>query len=497
LRATAFYGKIYVSFRPPRAVDSLLAVNGRVVLEGDRGRVERACRGLECEEVDIDRGVGLPGFIDAHMHLSGLAIQDSGVDLRGVDSLDELRRRVKEFLERHPNVTVVLGRGWDDSRLREGRPPTSADVDDIAGDRPVMLIRVCGHAAVLSSSAMRRVDLRGLEDYIDVGPDGRPSGLVREGAVIRALRQLEPPPEEYMTYVAEEARRLALQGVTTVGFMNVPLKLMAGLTSQPLPLRLRLYLDADSVGLLESLGVAGGFGNELVKVMGLKAFADGSLGARTAYLSEPYSDDPGNRGRPLLSPEELRSLLARASRLRLQVAVHAIGDAALDVVLRGSEGLRGWLRVEHASLVRDDQLPALSGLRVAVQPMFEVDDLPWIHKRLGQRVRWAYRFKSMISAGAVVGLSTDAPVEPADPWTTLSAAVNGAEGIGERLSVAEALDAYTRGSAEVLMDRDVGSLEVGKVADLIIASGDPLEVEPGELGRLRTLATYLGGSGVQ
>jgi len=491
LRSTAFFGRIYTSFGPTKVVDSLLAVNGTVVLAGDSRRIEAACRELECDEVDVSRGVGMPGFIDAHMHLSGLAIQDEGVDLRGVKSVEELRARVRDYLKAHPSLSVVLGRGWDDNLM--GRTPTSADIDDIVGGRPALLIRVCGHAALVSSSALGSLDLSGLSGFIDRGPDGSPTGVIREDAVIRALRQLEPGPEEYMTYVEAEARRLVSQGITAVGFINVPLKLMPGLTSGSLPIRLRLYLDADALGLLEALGVHGGFGNDMVKVSGIKVFADGSLGARTAYLSEPYSDDPGNRGRALVDEAYMSATLRRASALGLQVAVHAIGDAALDVLLRGSKGMREHLRVEHASLVRDDQLPALRGLRIAIQPMFRVDDAPWIRSRLGERVRWAYRFREMLSAGAALGLSTDAPVSPTDPWLNLAAATGGLEGVGQALSAEEALHAYTRGSAEVLGDERLGSLEVGSLADLIVASRDPLEVEPGELKGVRTLETYVGG----
>ncbi|ESQ23723.1 MAG: putative metal-dependent hydrolase with the TIM-barrel fold [uncultured Acidilobus sp. MG] len=194
---------------------------------------------------------------------------------------------------------------------------------------------------------------------------------------------------------------------------------------------MRLYLDVDALGLLEGLGLAGGFGNEWVKVMGVKVFADGSLGARTALLSEPYEDAPGERGKQNLSVEELSNIMSRASRLGLDVAVHAIGDGALDIFLAARAASGADARVEHASVVRDDQLPRLRGVRVSVQPMFVIEDRGWLKDRLGaRRLGLAYRFRSIVASGAIVGLSTDAPVEPTDPWLTVYAACHKGSGGG-------------------------------------------------------------------
>jgi len=507
-KVRAFFGNLYLSYQPLVKAGALLSVNGLVVMAGEPKAVEGACKALSgCEEVDLPGRAAGPGFIDSHLHLTGLGLQLNTLDLRGVRSIAELRDKVRAFLQER-NPPVLIARGWDHERMAERRFVTRFDVDDLVPDRPAVLVRICGHVGTLNTYAMRQLGvdrLRGSPDVV-VDERGELTGVVREDVLLKALRALEPPPEQYMSYVADAARLLLSQGVTTVGFMNVPLRLLTGLLSEArrMMLRMRLYLDVDALGLLEGLGLAGGFGNEWVKVMGVKVFADGSLGARTALLSEPYEDAPGERGKQNVSVEELSNIMSRASRLGLDVAVHAIGDGALDVFLAARAASGADARVEHASLVRDDQLPGLRGVRVSVQPMFVIEDRGWLKGRLGaRRLGLAYRFRSIVASGAIVGLSTDAPVEPTDPWLTVYAAVTRGQGEGcelakvtpeERLTVPEALHLYTAGSAAVLKDPLIGSLTPGHLADIAVFSQDPLEVsEPADLRTIRNVATFVGG----
>ncbi len=511
VRPQAFFGRIYLNYRPRAVAEAILVVGGRVVMAGYAKAIERACEQLEgCEEVKLPGKASGPGFIDSHMHLTGLGLQLNTLDLRDVRSIGELRERVKRFIaERGPRV--LMARGWDHERLAERRFVTRFDIDDLVPDRPAILVRICGHVGTLNTYAMKTLcldSIRGDPD-IEIGAGGEPTGVIKEDALLRALRSLEPPPEEYIRYVIDASRLLVSQGVTTVGFMNVPVRLLSWLIGEAgkgVKVRLRLYLDHDAIDLLEALGVRGGFGNERASIMGVKVFADGSLGARTALLSSPYEDAPGVTGKANITPERLSELVRRAYRLSLDVAVHAIGDGALDLVLNSVGSTRDGVRIEHASLVRDDQLRALTGVRVSVQPMFVVEDKDWLRSRLGEgRLRLAYRFRSLLRTGAVVGISTDAPVEPTNPWMTVYAAVNrgGPEGCRlaevtpeEALTVEEALHLYTHGSAAVLRDLHVGTLLPGAYADIASFSADPFEVEPGELKRISNVATFIGGEKV-
>ncbi len=509
LKAHAFFGRIYLSYMPRVIADSILSVNGRVVLAGDAKAAESICAQLEgCQEITLPGKASGPGFVDAHMHLTGVGLQLNTLDLRDVGSLAELREKVRRFIEER-NPPVVIGRGWDHEKIAERRFITRYDIDEVVPDRPAILVRICGHVGTLNTYALRllKVDSMSGNPDVDVGPDGQPTGIVKEDLLLRALRSLEPPPEEYINYVVDAANLLISQGVTTVGFMNTPIRLLPWLIEESgrrLRVRLRLYLDQDAIDQLEALGIRGGFGNEWVSIMGIKVFADGSLGARTALLSEPYNDAPETLGRRNVSPDQLSALVRRARRLGLDVAVHAIGDGALDLVLSSMGPARDSVRIEHASIVRDEQLPLLKGVRVSVQPMFVIEDRGWLASRLGEgRLRLAYRFRSLISHGALLGLSTDAPVEPTDPWMTVYAAVNRGRPEGcrlaeltphEALTVDEALYLYTSGSAAVLKDSRVGSLLPGSLADIASFSKDPFEVtDPVELRNVRNVATYVGG----
>ena len=507
----AFYGRIYLTYRPRTIVDAILVAAGRVIMAGDAKHVERACQELDgCVEVTLPGKASGPGFVDSHMHLTGLGLQLNTLDLRDVGSIDELREKVRRFVaERRPRV--VIARGWDHERLKERRFVTRFDIDDLLPDRPAILIRICGHVGTLNTYAIKMLGLESAKGNpdVEVGADGQLTGVIKEDALLRAIRALEPPPEEYIKYVIDASRLLLSQGVTTVGFMNAPLRLLPWLIEEAgkgIKVRLRLYLDYDAIDLLESLGVRGGFGNEWATIMGVKVFADGSLGARTALLSAPYEDAPGVVGKANVTPEALAALVGRAQRLGLDVAVHAIGDGALDLVLRSVGPFRERVRIEHASVVRDDQLASLKGMRVSVQPMFVIEDRGWLSSRLGEgRLRLAYRFRSLLRAGALLGLSTDAPVEPTNPWLTVYAAVTrgGPEGCrlaevtpDEALTVEEALHLYTQGSAAVLRDPLVGSLLPGSYADLASFSADPFDVEAEELRRVANVATFVGGEKV-
>ncbi|MGC9210409.1 MAG: amidohydrolase [Acidilobus sp.] len=493
-------------------VESLLTVGDRVVVAGEAKRVEAICRELPgCEEVTLPGKASGPGFVDSHLHLTGLGLQLNTLDLRDVRSIAELRQRVKDFV-RQRNPRVLIARGWDHERMAEKRFVRKDDIDDLVPDRPAILVRICGHVGTLNTYALKQLGLTARINDPDVETDesGNPTGVIKEDALMKAMRSLEPPPEEYINYVIDASNLLLSQGVTSVGFMNVPLKMLPWLLAEAgrrIKVRLHLYLDLDALGLLEALGITGGFGNEWVKVSGVKVFADGSLGARTALLSEPYSDQPGTLGKANITVDRLVDIASRARRLGIDVAVHAIGDAALDIALSAIERTGASVRVEHASLVRDDQLPRLRGVRVSVQPMFVIEDRGWLKSRLGsERLRLAYRFRSMINSGAIVGISTDAPVEPTNPWMTIYAAVTRGAGEGcelaslspqESLSPAEALHLYTVGSASVLRNQLIGSLLPGSLADIASFSVDPFEVtDPAELKSVKNVATFVGGERV-
>jgi predicted amidohydrolase YtcJ len=433
-------------------VEALVVVPGKgVVCEGS----EHKCRGLHpSRTLDLGGRIVVPGLRDAHTHLLSTALSRRTLDLRGVSSVEELKEAVrKAALEIGPGGWVV-GRGWDQDKMVERRYPTRHDLDEAAPENPVLLVRVCGHAAVANTRALEKLgllsgepeELRGMV----VREDGEPTGLLVEDAVSWAMEKIPRPGratlKELLRKVIAEYLRY---GVTAVHSMSVDLEEL--LLVRELELEGELKLRYEAYVKPELLGSIPEELRHLVR--GVKAFADGSFGARTAALRERYSDFPGS-GTLLMRAEEIAELARVASSQGLELAVHAIGDRAVEEVLRAAEMLHGWIRVEHASLTPPDLLELFSQLRpaVAVQPHFILSDT-WIVERLGERTRWVYAFKSLARTGSTLMGSSDSPVEPLNPWLGVYAAVHRGEpeGLpiagytgGEKLSLREAVGLYAQ-----------------------------------------------------
>ncbi|MEM2005262.1 MAG: amidohydrolase [Zestosphaera sp.] len=512
-------GNIYVSFKPFRKAEAMAVAGGRVVYAGKREVVEVAVKALGGDLVDLGGRTVLPGFIDAHLHLDELGMYLNMLDLRGVGSVAELKERVREYA-RGVGTTWVLGHGWDQELFKEGRWPTRHDLDEVVSDRPVMLSRVCMHAAVLNTKAMEITGLMRLESPGLMRDErGIPTGVVKEEAFDVARRKFEESltDEDYVRLLEDAARFATSHGVTTVGFVSCDVRSLKALTRLKdkgrLTTRVRVYLNPgeewEVLRILKKLGVTRGFGDDFLKIMGVKILADGSLGARTAWLSEPYSDDPTTSGYPNIDEESLKKLVKEVHKAGLQLAVHGIGDKTIDLILDAYEELDGVKdrrhRIEHASVLREDQVERMARLGVvaSVQPHFVITDW-WVKNRVGEgRVRWVYPFKTMTERGIKLGFSTDSPVEVLNPWETVYAAVTRGrhekiplyeDTERERLTVREALHAYTWGSAYIMFEEDsLGSLEEGKLADFIVVDKDPLTVDEIELRNLKVLETYVGG----
>lgn len=507
-------GKIYVSFNPRRTVEAILVAFGRVLYAGSGERVESVAEKLGGEIIDLQGKVVLPGFIDSHLHLEELGMYLNTMDLRGVGSIGELKERVEEYAA-NTDTTWIIGHGWDQELFEEKRWPTRWDIDEVVKDRPVMLSRVCLHAAVLNTRAMEMAGLLDLDSPgIMRNEEGEPTGVVKEEAFELAREKFKETLtlEDYERFIKDAVNHAASLGVTAVGTMSVEertLKALSNLEARgELKVRVFAYFDpgrrsgdmygsTDILHALKKLGIKRGFGRGKLRINGIKILADGSLGARTAWLSKPYSDAQ-TRGYPNISRETLEAIVKGAHEAGLQVAVHAIGDATMDMVLDVYEHLNGGHRIEHASILRGDQIRRMAELGVAasVQPHFVITDW-WVLERVGEeRAEWVYPFKSMLERGITLGFGTDSPIEPLNPWETVYAAVTrGYEHTpDEALTLEETLHAYTYGSACVMhAEKELGTLEEGKFADFIVVDRDPFDVEERELRSIKVLETYVGG----
>jgi len=392
-----------------------------------------------------------------------------------VRSIGELKERL-----RVTKTSLIYGRGWDQELFEESRWPTRWDLDDVVKDRPVVLVRICGHAAVLNSKALELIKPWELYPKFTHMESGAPTGIVFEDAVTYVLSKLLETVDTRQLIVGalKELFRNGIAGASSMSCNEDEIKALEKLALKAgvLPAKISCYPDyaeRDNVG-----GDVRGW----VEITGFKLYSDGSLGARTAYLKEPYNDEPSVRGILLTDRRVIGEAMIETSRRGLKLAIHAIGDGALDEVLEAARaiGVRGF-RVEHASITWDEQIDALREFLayVVVQPRFRVSDW-WIDRRLGSRVRMAYRFKSMVDRGVKVALSSDAPVEPLDPNETIKAAMSmcwqPACFKEEALDMKEILLAYTRVAAEASGGAlvDSGVLEKGYNADFTVSRLNPL-----------------------
>jgi len=513
-----FFGKIYSKFKPIKEVEAIIVANGRIIFAGDSYRAEKISEELGAKKIKL-QGVIMPAFIDSHVHLDLIGEYLNQLDLRNVKSISELKEKLREYSAR-TNYSWIYGRGWDQELFQEKRYPTRWDLDDVENNKAVILSRFCGHAAVLNTKAMELVGLLNVFDQDIVRDDkGNPIGLIREKAVSLALEKYRESlsDKELEKFLLDAMKYSASQGVATVGIAGCSLRILNILIKLNVEkrqiIRIRAYIrlngNKEILRKFKEMGIRKGYGDDFLKIMGFKIIFDGALGVRTAYLSEPYSDDAYNYGQINLDENSLVEIVKEADEAGLQMAIHAIGDKASDIVINAYKEARNFKvlrhRIEHASLLREDQIKIISqlGIPLAIQPHFIISDW-WAKKRVGEkRIKWLYAFNSMLRNGINISLSTDSPVEPLNPWETVYASVTRGkyekieyyeDTKHECLSLEDALHAYTYGSAYILHEENnLGSLEEGKFADFIVVNEDPFNVSEEELNKIKIMRTYING----
>ncbi|MDT7891873.1 MAG: amidohydrolase [Thermoproteota archaeon] len=514
-----FIGKIYVSFKPLKIAQALLIYNERIIYNGGVDVAERICDEFGGEKKELKNEVILPGFIDAHVHLDWIGETLNQLDLRNTRSIEELKKRLQEFSLKSKS-NWIYGRGWDHELFKEKRLPTRWDIEEVVKDKPVMLSRVCGHMALLNTKALSASNLL-VQENEDVLRDERNevTGIIKENAISKAIEKYRDSlsDEELEKFLIDAMNYCASQGVTTIGLAGCSMRILKLLiklnTEKKQKIRVRAYIRLNGNKLVQDLiknaGIQCGFGDDMLKIMGFKIILDGALGIRSAYLSQPYSDMPNHYGQLNLDASSLFQIVREADEANLQIAIHAIGDKACDLVIEAYSRVKNLNklrhRIEHASLLRDDQIKKIAelGIGVAVQPRFIISDW-WAKERVGaERIKWLYAFKSMLNNNIKIGLSTDSPVEPLNPWETVYASITRGkyEGIEyykdtihEKLELEEALHCYTSGSAYIMHDENIlGTLENNKIADFIIVDKDPFNTNDYDIKNIKVLETYIGG----
>jgi predicted amidohydrolase YtcJ len=519
-----FNGNIHTLNRAKPIVEALSADGGCIAEMGSSSELfSRAASGVG--RIDLRGRTVIPALTDAHAHLLAYAEASTWLSLEKTSAPEELLGALSARFAGGAAGFWILGRGWDQNRWPDPRYPNRALLDAIAPKNPVYLVRVCGHAAFVNSTALGIAGIT--RDTADpVGgrvlkdASGEPTGILLDTAMELVASRIPTlttdDKKKLLVAAARECLALGLVGVHEMGMSADAVSLYRELyETDELPFRVTGYLspdDRENERFLES-GVRPTRGGGLLRIVGVKFYADGSLGARSAALLGEYSDEPGNGGILMRSPEELYREILPWYESGFQSAVHAIGDAAvreaLDVYERLGAAHPGFdmrNRVEHAQIVSAPDVRRFSALGVVPSVQFAhcTSDMSWVEARLGpERIKGAYAWRSLISAGARVCGGSDFPVESPNPLLGIHSAVTRQDAAGnpaggwrpeERLTVEEAVRAFTVDAAHAAhAERFAGSLAPGKFADFIVLSEDIFSVEPQEIPDIQVIATVLGG----
>ena len=505
---------------------------GRIIAVGESDTIG-ALAGRQTERIVLDGRLVIPGLMDSHFHFYDWAMGRQQLDLAPVNSLDELLDQVAQSAAKLPPQKWILGQGWNESDWPEHTMPRRDHLDAMAPAHPVALWRCDLHLVAVNSRAL---ELAGIDATTPDPPDGviekdasgQPTGILRELAP-NLIKTVIPAPEADAVVAAMQDGITHLHSLGLTGLHDV--RLMGGLEGAPalrawqllnekdkLDLRCWVSLAGERLEEAIALGLRTGLGDNRLHIGHLKYFADGGMGARTAWMLEPYLD--AEYGMPLGSIDELRQKIAAAEKAGLAVIVHAIGDRAnreIITVLEQLAQLRGQAkesasmppalphRIEHAQMIRSEDIQRLARLKVAacVQPHNMILDINMINESVGPLGRYTYAYKEMIDAGIPVLLSSDAPVCDPSPLVGIHAAVTRQRRDGtpaggwypeQRISVADALRGYTTVPAAFYgQARNMGSLTPGKWADMIVLDRDIFQVDPMEIADARVEMTVFDG----
>ena len=531
---TIYYnGVVYTGDLP--LVQAFIVENGYFVYTGD-SESAKALAGAEDVCVDLQGKFVCSGFIDSHMHMLGFGkmLQEARLD-RHTESLEEMLSYLKEFEERKEKKGIwIYGRGWNQDYFTDvKRMPNRYDLDKISLDRPVCIVRACGHCLVVNSKALEILGICENTPQPEGGcigvEDGVLDGRLYDNAMSLAYDAIPVPDKETLKQMIISAcKGLNAYGITSCQsddystYRNVPWQIINEAYKEleaEGKLTVRIYEQSNftSVETLKEFIEAGnitGTGTELFKIGPLKMLGDGALGARTAFLTIPYADDPSTKGIPVFTKAAFEEMISYANKMGMQTAIHTIGDACLDWVLDAYEkALRECPRedhrhgIVHCQITRPDQLEKIAelGLHVYAQTIFLDYDTAIVEARVGKELAsTSYSWKTLMEKGVSVSNGSDCPVELPDVMAGMQCGVTRkplavsetAEAYlpKQAFSVQEILDSYTvRGAEGSFEEKKKGKIQKGMLADFVILNQNPFEVPENKIKDISINATYLNG----
>ena len=521
-----YNGRIYTLDDAQPLVSALAIQAGRIVACGSNEAMLALADAATVRE-NLSGAMVIPGLTDAHLHWSMTAQALQWVDVFEVPEKSIAIERVAARLRQTPPGEWIRGAGWSQDFWPEPVFPRAADLDAVAPQHPVYLSAKSAHAAWVNGVALKRCGITAATHdppggHIQRDADGQPTGVLFEAAMWLVADQIPQPGPEQLAEMMRTAQDKALAAGLT-GFHDFDradcLRALQILRERDqLALRVVKNIDHDWIdGTLET-GLRSGFGDHWIRLGWQKIFADGALGPRTAYMIEPYDDHPDNYGIAVIDKEDMQALVSRASAAGFPSAIHAIGDRAVHDVLdvfeavrqeeaqRGDSPITRRHRIEHVQIIHPDDAPRLAQLDViaSMQPRHATSDYEAADRGWGARGQWSYNIRMQIDQGAHIALGSDLPIEPFEPLKGIFAAVTrqrpdgtpGPEGWypALRLTLDEALRGFTLGPAYAAgMEKRLGKLAPGYLADLVVLNRDLYQVAPGEILDTQVLATMVDG----
>ena len=505
--------------------EALAVLGDRIVAVGSAAEVD-TWHGPKTKVLDAQGKLLLPGFNDAHVHFVDGGDHLSAVQLKDAATPEEFARKIGERAKATPKGEWVIGGDWDEQKWSPADLPTKELIDPVTPDTPVWVNRYDGHESLANSVALqlagitaKTADPAGGEIVRDA--QGNPTGVLKDAAQDLVNKVMPPMTQVHrMKAIHQALDHAASLGVTSVQDMNPSyddVRAYAELLEQS-TLTVRIYAAPMETGWKDQakVGIRRGFGSSLLRMGAVKGYADGSLGSETAYFFDAYTDAPDKHG--LLS-DEMHPVSAMQQRLRgadaagLQICIHAIGDRAISMTLdmftqiekANGKRDRRW-RIEHSQhmAAKDFVRYARLGVIASVQPYHAIDDGRWAEGRIGpDRIKRTYAFRTFLENGVRLAFGTDWSVAPLSPMWSVYAAVTRATLDGknpggwipeQKLTVAEAVEAYTMGSAYAeFQEKEKGSITPGKLADFVLLSDDIFKIPPASIKNVKVEATYLGG----
>ena len=499
--------------------EAMAIKDGKIVATGKNDEILKKYTAIE--SIDAGGKALYPGFIDAHAHFIGYGRSLFQVDLYGTSTWEEAVERVKAFAAKNPDIPWIQGRGWDQNKWPSKTYPTNALLNTLFPNTPVVLQRIDGHASIANQKAMDLAGIKAGQTIVGGSielKDGKLTGVLIDNTDDKVYQQIPAPTKEtYQQWLSAAEKNCFEQGLTTITDCGVGYEDVERIDTlqQEGKLSMRIFaMLSDNDANLEKYLKRGPYKTDKLFVNGFKVYADGALGSRGACLIQPYQDKAGWSGFLLRNKSHYDSLAQVLAGTKFQMCTHAIGDSAnreilhvYNKYLKGKNDRR-W-RIEHAQIinVNDFNLFGSASIVPSVQPTHATSDMYWAAERLGtERLKGGYAYKQLLQQNGWIPLGTDFPVEDISPFKTFlaSAVRKDAKGfpangfqMENALSREETIRGMTIWAAKAsFLEKEVGSLEVGKKADFILLDKDLMKVPDNEILQTKVLATYLGGKKV-